>query len=103
MTEVSKTAVVVETSRYRVRGNVAVPTDARLSDYANEGRRDFSSVTEALVAPLDNPERERRVNFILVARHEIGVMLPADEEADLTDRNETRERAADHLWSFMDT
>lgn len=94
--------VVVETSRYRIRGSVAVPTEERLSDYANAGGRDFFAVTDALVAPLDNPERERKVGFILVARHEIGVMLPAELDEKPVEHDEARERTADHLWSFME-
>ena len=95
-----RTPVIVETSRYRIRGEVSVPSAERLSDYANAPARDFFAVTNAHLAPLDAPDRERRIGFILVARHEIGVMLPGDEAVG-GDSDEARERVADDLWSFM--
>ena len=95
-----RTPVIVETSRYRIRGDVSVPTSERLSDYANAPARDFFAVTDAHIAPLTEPDRERRVGFILVARHEIGVILPGEENA-APSGDETRERVADDLWSFM--
>lgn len=102
MDDLQRAPVVIETSRYRIRGLVAVPPESRLSDYANESGRDFFAVTEAQIAPLENPDRERRVGFILVARHEVGVILPGDEEEHPLDPNQTRERTADHLWSFLE-
>ena len=100
MDDVVRTPVIVETSRYRIRGNVTVPARERLSDYANAPERDFFALTDAHIAPLEAADRERRVGFILVARHEIGLMLPGDGTSDVSG-DETRERVADHLWSFM--
>ena len=101
MADAPRIPIVVETSRYRIRGTVTLGLHARLSDYANEGR-DFFAITDALVAPIDNPDREREVGFILVARHEVGVILPTAEEEDARDHDPTRARTADHYWSFME-
>jgi hypothetical protein len=87
--------VLVETSRYCIRGEVTLAEGARLSDYANEDGRDFFAITEAFLAPIEAPERERSVGFILVARHEIGVMMPA-ERVVATDNDA-------NLYSFLNS
>ena len=89
-----RSPVMVETSRYRIRGFVTHPAGTRLSDYANEGGRDFFAITDAYLAPLETPEREHSVGFILVARHEVGVMFPADVVES--------ERRDDGLYSFIE-
>jgi hypothetical protein len=76
-TDTVKTAVMIETARYLITGNVSVPTDTRLSDYANDDARAYYALTEAALGPLDQPERGRHVDFILVARHEVTLMAPA--------------------------
>jgi hypothetical protein len=70
------TSVLIETDRHRIIGNVYVPAVDRLSDYANDPTRHFWSVTDAQIAPLDDPDRERSVDFVLVARHEILMIRP---------------------------
>lgn len=95
--ETVRTAVVIETSRHRIRGNVSVADQQRLSDYVNELGRDFFAVTQAHIAPLDAPDRERAIEFILVARHEIAVILPGEAELEDEARNS---RGAD-FWTFM--
>jgi hypothetical protein len=76
-TDTVKTAVMIETARYLITGNVSVPADTRLSDYANDDARAYYALTEAALGPLDQPERGRHVDFILVARHEVTLMAPA--------------------------
>ena len=80
-----RTPIIIETSRYRIAGNVAVPLGERLSDYANDPDRSFFAVTEARVAPLDYPERDRPVEFVLVARHEVGLISPGWDETEAVD------------------
>jgi hypothetical protein len=76
-TDTVKTAVMLETARYLITGNVSVASDTRLSDYANDDTRAFFALTEAALGPLDQPERGRHVDFLLVARHEVTLIAPA--------------------------
>ena len=72
-----KTAVMIETARYLITGNVSLAPDTRLSDYANDDSRGFFALTEAALGPLDQPEHGRQVDFLLVARHEVTLIAPA--------------------------
>jgi hypothetical protein len=74
--ECVKTPVVMETSRHSITGNVAVPAGERLSDYANSADRTFFAVTEARIAPIAQPDRQRPLEFILVNRAEVGLITP---------------------------
>jgi hypothetical protein len=74
--EFVQVAVLIETSRHHIVGNVTVPTVDRLSDYANDPERRFWAVTDAQVAPIEDPDRLRGVDFVLVARHEITMIRP---------------------------
>ena len=95
-------SVVIETSRHRIRGDVTVRTDGRLSDYANEPARQFFALTDAHIAPLENLQQERAVAFLLVARHEVGLLLPAaDHESSHAD-DAAREEASAHFWALME-
>ena len=100
--DVARLPVVIETSRYSIRGEVSVPADARLSDYANEASRDFFAVTNAHIAPLEHLERERAVAFLLVARHEIGLMLPAEDGEHSHADDADRDKASAHFWALME-
>jgi hypothetical protein len=81
MAQVSvKTPVIIETSRYRIVGTVAVPEDERLSDYVNDPDRTFFAITEATTAPLTEADRERPVSFILVNRDEVTVIMPGEQD-----------------------
>jgi hypothetical protein len=71
-----KTAVMIETARYLITGNVSVPSQTRLSDYANDSSRAFFALTDAALGPLDQPEHGRQVDFLLVARHEVTLIAP---------------------------
>jgi hypothetical protein len=72
-----KTAVMIETARYLITGNVSLPPATRLSDYANDAARGFFALTDAALGPLDLPEHGRQVDFLLVARHEVTLIAPA--------------------------
>ena len=56
--------------------DASVPPETRLSDYANDTSRSFFALTEAALGPLDQPERGRQVDFLLVARHEVTLIAP---------------------------
>lgn len=85
---VTKTPVVIETARYQIVGNVSVPEGIRLSDYANDPDRAFFALTDVQLAPLEQLERQRVVEFMLVNRREIAVILPgwAEQEFDVVDK-----------------
>ena len=101
--EMNKVAVVIETARHQICGNVAVPAVSRLSDYANDPQRRFWAVTEAEITALEHPDRARIVPFLLIAAHEIGMISPIANEgptaarlaqpADYTPVDETFARA----------
>lgn len=102
MEGVTKTSVVIETSRYRIRGDVAVAPRNRLSDYANQPARDFFAITDAHIAPLEDISREIAVSFMLVARHEISLMLPSEASEKSRTDDAKRDEAAAHFWALMD-
>ena len=74
--EMNKVAVVIDTARHQICGHVAVPAVSRLSDYANDPVRRFWAVTEAEVSAVEGADRTRRVDFLLVAAHEITMISP---------------------------
>ena len=74
--EMNKVAVVIETSRHQICGQVAVPAVSRLSDYANDPARRFWAVTDAEVSELHGSDRSRQVGFLLIAAHEITMISP---------------------------
>lgn len=77
-------AVVVETSRYRIEGNLTLPREgyrSRLSDYVNQRDREFFSIQDARVTTFDSPEEPVRVPFLMVARRHIVLVTPASGEA----------------------
>lgn len=97
-----RTSVVIETSRYRIRGDVTVRTEGRLSDYANDPAREFFALTDAHIAPLDNLQAERAVAFMLVARHEIALLLPSEDDEGSRADDAAREEASAHFWALME-
>ncbi|MDQ3849952.1 MAG: hypothetical protein M3296_04975 [Actinomycetota bacterium] len=77
----------LETARYRITGTVTLARDgyrSRLSDLLNATERDFLSLTDATVEPLDGDgvaDDDRHHQFIAVARRHIVFALalgPAD-------------------------
>jgi hypothetical protein len=95
-----RTSVVIETTRYSITGQVTLPPHARLSDYANDVAREFFAVTNAHVAPLDQPERGRYAPFALVARHEIAMLYPGD--CDMSAESPSRAAIAAQFDAFME-
>ena len=80
--ERKREAVVLETGRYRVEGEVMLPPEgykSRLSDHLNEPTRDFLIVLNALLTPFDNPEGAYRSRVVMLQRSRIDVVLPSDE------------------------
>jgi Family of unknown function (DUF6812) len=70
----------VETVKHRIEGNVTLARDgfrSRVSDMLNASERDFLTLTDAVVTPLDGgpPESHR---FLAVARGHIVFAVLAD-------------------------
>jgi len=70
--------VFLETDRYRIEGKLTLPSEgfrSRLSDYVNQGDREFFSVEDASVTPIDGSEPQQ-IGFMLVARRHVRLVLP---------------------------
>jgi hypothetical protein len=73
--------VFLETDRYRIEGKLTLPREgfrSRLSDYVNQGDRDFFSIEDAAVTPLDGSRDAQQVGFMLVARRHVRLVLPLE-------------------------
>ena len=83
MSSVKFASLIIQTEQHRITGSVSVPTmgRSRLSDYANEPSREFFSIKDATIAPLDAPDRVERKEFLLVSRRQIVLIMPGDELA----------------------
>lgn len=72
--------IMVETSRHRIEGNVTLARDgfrSRVSDMLNASERDFLTLTDATVVPLDGGPQESH-GFLAVARRHIIFAVLAD-------------------------
>ena len=75
--------VVLETDRYRISGTLTMPREgyrSRVSDYVNQRDREFFSIQDAQVTPLDGDEGTR-VDFLLVARRHVRIVVPSEPDA----------------------
>ena len=73
--------VFLETDRYRIEGKLTLPREgfrSRLSDYVNQGERDFFSIEDAAVTPLDGSRDAQQVGFMLVARRHVRLVMPLE-------------------------
>ena len=73
--------VFLETDRYRIEGKLTLPREgfrSRLSDYVNQGERDFFSIEDAAVTPLDGSREAQQVGFMLVARRHVRLVMPLE-------------------------
>lgn len=80
--------VILETSRYRIAGEVMLPPEgykSRLSDHINEPRREFLIVLDATMTPLEDPENRFRSRVVMIHRAKIDVIFPEDELTDVGD------------------
>jgi hypothetical protein len=77
-------AIVLETDRYRIEGNLTLPREgyrSRLSDYVNQRDREFFAVSEATLTALDSPDQVRHAEFLMVARRHVRMVTLASEES----------------------
>jgi hypothetical protein len=73
----------VQTAKHRIEGNVTLARDgfrSRVSDMLNASERDFLTLTDATVAPIDGGLTESH-RFLAVARRHIVFAVLADGES----------------------
>lgn len=76
--------VVVETDRQRIEGSLTLPTEgyrSRLSDFLNARDREFLTLQDATVTPLEGGEGATPA-VIMVARRHVRVVTPLDDQPE---------------------
>ena len=76
------TRIEVETERYRLTGSVRLPPEgyqSRLSDYLNSGERNFLSLTDVEIAPLEGGGPVQKRSFVALSVAHVVLVSPADE------------------------
>jgi hypothetical protein len=71
--------VVLETGRYRIAGALTLPSEgyrSRLSDYVNQRDREFFSLEDVTLTPLDAPDETTTLPFLMVARSHVVFVTP---------------------------
>lgn len=77
----------VQTAEHRIEGNVTLARDgfrSRVSDMLNASERDFLTLTDATVTPIDGGPAESH-HFLAVARRHIVFAVLADGEQQPAD------------------
>jgi hypothetical protein len=78
--EFRKERIRIDTSRYRITGELTLPRDgyrSRVSDFVNASERDFLVLTNVIVEPLDRGNTESH-RFLAVARSQIVFLVSED-------------------------
>ena len=71
---------MLETDRYRITGALTLPREgfrSRLSDYVNQRDRDFITVSDATIEPLDGSGGPRSEPFLLIGRGHVRLIAPS--------------------------
>jgi hypothetical protein len=74
----------IETERHRIEGVLTLARDgyrSRVSDVLNASERDFLTLTDVTVTPLEGGEAERH-DYLTLARRHIVFAVAADERGD---------------------
>jgi len=74
----------LETERHRIEGEITLARDgyrSRVSDVLNASERDFLTLTDATVAPLDGGPVELH-DYITLARRHIVFVVAADADSE---------------------
>jgi hypothetical protein len=72
--------VMLETDRYRITGALTLPREgyrSRLSDYVNQRDREFLTLSDARIEPLDGSSEPRTEPFLMIGRSHVRVIAPA--------------------------
>ena len=77
--------IFLETDRYRIEGKLTLPREgfrSRLSDYVNQGDREFFPIVDATVTVLDAVAPVQKIGFALVARRQVTLIVPSEGRPD---------------------
>jgi hypothetical protein len=77
--------VRIETERHRIEGSLTLARDgyrSRVSDVLNASERDFLTLTEVTVAPLEGGPVELHPYLTLARRHIVFAVAAADSSPD---------------------
>ena len=72
--------MVLETDRYRISGTLTLPREgyrSRLSDYVNQRDREFITLSDARIEPLDGSAQPRTESFLMIGRGHVRLIAPA--------------------------
>jgi hypothetical protein len=76
--------VIIETVRHRIEGTVTLARDgyrSRLSDVLNASERDFLSLTDATVTPVDGTDADSVAHpFVVVSRRQVVLAIPLEPQ-----------------------
>jgi hypothetical protein len=75
----------LETARHRIEGSITLARDgyrSRVSDVLNASERDFLTLTEATVEPLDGGPPEDHPFLAVARRHIVFAVSPVEEPAE---------------------
>jgi hypothetical protein len=73
--------IMIETERHRIEGVITLARDgyrSRVSDVLNASERDFITLTDVTVAPIDGGPPELHPYLTLALRHIVFVVAAAD-------------------------
>jgi hypothetical protein len=82
--ELRRERVVVETDRYRVEGDMTLPSEgyrSRLSDHINRRDQEFFTIQDARLTALDGSGRDWSAPVLMLGRRHIRLIVPASEGA----------------------
>jgi hypothetical protein len=71
--------VMLETDRYRITGALTLPREgyrSRLSDYVNQRDREFLTLSDARIEPLDGSGQARTETFLMIGRSHVRLIAP---------------------------
>ena len=71
--------VLLETDRYRITGALTLPSEgyrSRLSDYVNQREREFLTISDATIEPLDGSAEPHGEPFLLIGRRHVRLIAP---------------------------
>ncbi len=75
----------LETARHRIEGSITLARDgyrSRVSDVLNASERDFLTLTEVTVEPLDGGPPEDHAFLTVARRHIVFAVAPVEEPAE---------------------
>ena len=78
----ARSAMRIETERHRIEGVLTLARDgyrSRVSDVLNASERDFITLTEVTVAPLEGGPVELHAYMTLARRHIVFAVAASDE------------------------